>query len=251
MKVEALPSGTAASRFVRVPDAVETFRLVTERYEIEAAWATSAFYGPDFFRVQVRDRAGRTVWSGGDALFLDSLFRVTCVSDRFHRLVLTRVHDTSRGDRLQVILVDLDAGMETTLTEVGGYDAGLFDAFDGVHVHGPEGVACLDLASGERFPITERLAAVPGTVRTWAPTPVPRCILVVTDSTEDNLVLLELASGEVRERATLRWRPGDRATVTIDPPPGVDAVDLSVVHARPSERGAFVHAGTERFRVTF
>lgn len=251
MIVAPRPPGPPPSRFERVAGAVETFRFLTDKVEIEAAWATSGFYGPDFFRVSVRDRAGRPIWSGGDALFLDTLFRVAFFSDTYDRMVLTRVHDTGRSDSLQVVLVDLKTGAEQVLTPEGGYEAGLFVSFDGLHILGAGHHDVLDLASGARFPLGERLAAVGAPVVSWGTCPVPGCILVVTGDAEDNLVLLDLLQGRVRERATLRWRASDHTTVTVEPPVAGDAVDLTVSHATRTAAGSLTASGTERFRVTF
>lgn len=253
MKTELLPPGKKPQpAFARVQGKTETFLFTTTKYKVELAWKSSTFNGPDFFCVSVTDLNGKFIWDSRADVFLDTVFSSDFISDRFDKMVLIRVNDTSNSASTQAILVDLKNGQAQTLSEEGFCQtAGHFLSFDCVFWSEKNEIRCRDSETQNEFLLFELLKKQFAEIKTWAPSPVADCILIVTAEKENNLVLFDLRKEEVRDRITIGFKEMEYVHPRFERLlPGNTAV-LTVDYAIKAANGYPAHAGTDHFSISF
>ena len=253
MKTELfLPGQKPQQNFERVKGKTETLLFTTEKYKVECAWSTSNFHGPDFFCVLVTDLNGKFIWDGRADVFMDSVFSSDFISDRFDKMILTRVNDTGNSNSTQVILVDLKNGSAQALSEEGFCAAaGHFISFDAVFWSEKEDVHCFDFENKKDFLLFEILKKQFTDIKTWAPSPVADCILIVTAEAENNLVLFDVRKAEIREKQTIAFKKMEFIHPRFERLQSPDKAVLSVSYAQKAANGYPAHAGTDYFSISF
>lgn len=238
-------------RFLRISKNDTHYRYVGHKYDVDILYHSSMFYAPEFYKVSVSNKAGEQIWSGGEIMFLDSLFRTDFVSDEYDRMILTRVNSTESPNHMQVIIVDLKTGKEEVLTEEGHYfQAGHFMSFDCIY-YANSGVHCIDYANNNKFLLHDILNKHFDTVIKWGACAVKDCILVITGEEKNNIYLFNLIKQEVKDRTTLHWGTADSVNVSIGyVMPSSNAI-ISVSYSDRQTSGALKHRETERFHLEF
>lgn len=255
MKISALPVGYKTTpRFTR-PAHVKSdthYIYTTEKYVVEIVYHSSMFYAPDFYKVSVCKLSGEQVWNGGDTMFLDSLFRTDFVSDKYDRMILTRVNSTESSNHMQVIIIDLKTGREEVLTEEGHYHiAGHFMSFDGIYYGISNDLKCIDMEMGKEFLLFETLARSFSDIKSWGACPIDNCILVITNAKENNVALFDLRKEEVKAQVTLQWKEADQVSLQNGFVLNYKATVVSISYSNRVASGALVHSGTEYFQIDF
>lgn len=255
MKISALPVGyKTTTRFTR-PAHVKNdthYIYTTEKYVVEIVYHSSMFYAPDFYKVSVSDKSGQQIWSGGDTMFLDSLFRTDFVSDKYDRMILTRVNSTESSNHMQVILIDLKTGKEEVLAEEGHYHiAGHFMSFDGIYYGISNDLKSIDVEMGKEFLLFETLAHTFSEIKSWSTCPIDDCILVITNAKENNVALFDLRKEEIKGQATLQWKEADQVSLQNGFVLNDKATVVSISYSTRTSSGALMHTGTEHFQIDF
>jgi hypothetical protein len=207
MNLTLLPKGEMPpARFTR-PAGVKTdthYLFTNGPYTTEVIYHSSMFYGPVFFRVSVKNQSGATVWSGGDAMFLDTLFLHNFISETHHRLILTRVNSTENSGHMQPLMVDLLTGRETLLDAEGFYhSAGHFMNFDGVFYSVENDIKCIDYERQYSFFLFEILRPGFPHLQSWGVSPVKNCVLVFTQEAEGKICLFNLHTLKTEQELNL------------------------------------------------
>jgi hypothetical protein len=255
MKIVPLPIGFKSKpRFSRPANikADTHYLFTTEKYAVELVYHSSMFYAPDFYGVTVKDKIGRQIWSGGDSMFLDSLFRTDFISDTYDRMVLTRVNSTESAEHMQVILIDLKTGNETVLTEEGHYYiAGHFMSFDAIFYAFKNDIMCWDIKNDKRWLLFETLHSFYPKVISWSPCPVENCVLVITEQTSNNISLFNLFLNKVQSQSTILFKEADMLSITPQLVMSTSSVTLAVSYSKKELSGSFKYVETDFFEVTF
>ncbi len=251
MKISSLPSGYKLTpRFSR-PAHIKNdiYHLYTsEKYVVEIIFHSAMFYAPEFYKVSVNSKSGEQIWSGGETLFLDSLFRTDFVSDRYDRMVLTRVNSTESANHMQVICVDLKTGKEEVLTEEGHYHlAGHFTSFDGIYYYSKIGVECIHYGDNSRFILEEILNTHFTEIQTWGTCSIKDCILVITREQGKNIHLFDLIKQQIKDSVTLHWETADSVYVSIGNGEQPTNTIVSVSYSDRQPSGALKHRGSEHY----
>jgi hypothetical protein len=210
------------------------------------------FYAPEFYKVTVKHADGRQIWSGGDTMFLDTLFLTDFISDEFDRMILTRVNSTESSSHSQIILIDLKTGKEEVLTEEGAYySAGNFVSFDGIYYSDSRAVHCVDYNNNHRFILNDVLQFHFPVIKTWGACVMKDCILVVTTEKENNLCLFNLRQQKNMDRNTLCWQEADAVSISISGATKREETVLSISYADRQANGVLKHRGTEHYKLEF
>lgn len=255
MTITPLPVGYKAPiRFTR-PENIKPdthFLFTTEKYITEVVYHSSMFYAPDFYKVTVKNHAGKQIWSGGDAIFLDTIFRQDFISDRYNRMILPRVNSTESSAHLQVILIDLITGKETVLTEEGDYRfCGHFISFDCIYFESNSGMMCIDFRTDDTFDLTGMLTKhFPG-FKTWGACPVEDCILVCCFGHEHVLYLFNVIRQVIVDQVSFRSRDADAVGVNIGSIGEPNSIALTVSYAQKLSGGGLKSLGEEMLNVVF
>ena len=252
MKATPLNAGEKPHpRFERIKGDIE-FLFSTSLYDVRVTYATSVFYAPDFYHVSVMDKQGNTIWSGGEALFLDTLFLNEFISDRYQQMVLTRVNTTEASDRMQVVLIDLKSGQEQVLNEEGFYhSAGHFISWDGIYIGTSAGVWVIDFQRQESYFLNPMLHKHFPSFRFWSACPVDDCMLILTSGDSDNLQLFNIRSKQVVDRCSLGIGSADSCSFQVTFPHRNDPLIWSVQLSMRQESGALKHMRSEHFKIEF
>ncbi len=255
MKVSKLPLGYKPfPRFTR-PAHIKTdthYIFTTKKYVAEVVYHSSMFYAPDFYKVTVKHIGGKKLWSGGDAVFLDTLFLTDFISDEYERMILTRVNSTKSSSHLQIILIDLKTGKEELLTPEGAfYSAGHFISFDGVYYSDSKAVHCIDYSNNRSFVLTEVLKKHFQDIKTWGTCPANNCILVISKDRENNVALFDLRKEEVIEQATLHWKEADQVSIQVGCVLEKNCTTVTASYSNRTTNGTLIYSGIEYFQVDF
>ncbi|MFN8322411.1 MAG: hypothetical protein U0T74_07105 [Chitinophagales bacterium] len=255
MKISLLPPDfKVTSPFSRpVHIRADTHHLCTVgKYVVEIVFHSAMFYAPEFYKVSVKNTDGQQVWSGGDAMFLDSLFRTDFVSDKYDRMILTRVNSTDSSNHMQIILIDLNNGKEEVLTEEGAYHSvGHFVSFDCIYYSDYKGVHCIDYSNQNRFMLHDVLLQHFSDIKTWGACGVEDCILVVTHEPENNLYLFNLVKNEIVDSTTFHWKTADYVGLTIGYVMEHKSTNITVVYSDRQASGALKFRQSEHFLLEF
>jgi hypothetical protein len=255
MKVSKLPPGYKPfPRFTR-PAHIKTdthYIFTTKKYVAEVVYHSSMFYAPEFYKVTVKHLDGKQIWSGGDAIFLDTLFLTDFISDEYERMILTRVNSTESSSHLQIILIDLKTGKEELLTPEGAfYSAGHFISFDGVYYSDSKAVHCIDYSNNRSFVLTEVLKKHFQDIKTWGTCPANNCILVISKDRENNVALFDLRKEEVIEQATLHWKEADQVSIQVGCVLDKNCTTVTASYSNRTASGTLIYSGIEYFQVDF
>ncbi len=255
MKISALPVGYKTTpRFTRPAHLKNDTHYIytTEKYVVEIVYRSSMFYAPDFYKVSVSDKSGQQIWSGCDTMFLDSLFRTDFVSDKYDRMILTRVNSTESSNHMQVILIDLKTGREDVLTEEGHYHiAGHFMSFDGIYYGISNDLKCIDMEMGKEFLLIETLARSFSDIKSWGTCPIDNCILVITNAKENNVNLFDVRKEEIKAQETLQWKEADQVSIQTGYVLNYKSTIVTASYSTRTSSGALMHTGTEHFQIDF
>lgn len=194
------------TRFTRPPEVKNDthYVFVNGPYTTEVVFHSSMFYAPDFFTVKVKNEKGEIVWSGGEAMFLDTLFLNNFLSDKYHRLVLTRVNSTQSPNHMQPLMVDLKTGRETLLDAEDFYvSAGHLMSTDAVYFNKNYNTQCIDFESRQSFSLTDLIKTHFQDIKTWGTCPVKNCVVVYTCNGQGMLSLFNLHKRKIEEQLTL------------------------------------------------
>lgn len=251
MKIEKLPTRfKPLSRFTK-PDQVKAdthYIFTTKKYVVEIVYHSSMFYAPDFFKVTVKASNGKHIWSGGDSMFLDTLFLTDFISDDYDRMILTRVNSTESSGHMDIILIDLKNGEEDILTEEGAYSAaGHFVSFDCIYYADHNGVHCIDCDTKNSFMLHDILLQHFKEIKTWGACAVKDCILVIAGNEENNVCIFNLMERRVIDSATLFWGHSTSVTLSIGCVNDNETSIVSVSYADKQANGVLKHSHTEHF----
>lgn len=253
MHIIKMPSGyKPVSRFIKISQNDTVYALSTEKYDVTLEYASSNFYAPSFYYVTVKDKEGKIVWNGGKSVFLEYLFSCQFISDRYDKMILNRVNDTSNSKSQQMIWVDLPSGTETELTGEGFYGSfGHFENFDAVFFNEVGNrITCLDFERNVKFDFSHLLEThFPG-YTTWGLSPIRHAVMVLTPTKENNLVLFDLYKEEVIDQCTLAFGEAERVNFTFGIP-GESETRITVSYSNKAANGYFAHAGTDYFTIQF
>jgi len=200
----------------------------------------------------VKNADGRQIWSGGDTMFLDTLFLTDFISDEFERMILTRVNSTESSSHSQIILIDLKTGQEEALTKEGAYySAGHFISFDGIYYSDSRGTHCIYYGNNTQFLLRDILNKHFAHITTWGTCAVKDCMLVITGETENNLYLFNLVKQKIEDRTTFLWRKADSVFVNMGNAVKASNSVISVSYSDRQPSGALRHRETEYFNLEF
>lgn len=255
MTIAPLPVGYKVPlRFTR-PENIKKdthYLFTTEKYVVEVVYHSSMFYAPEFYKVTVKNHAGEQIWSGGDAIFLDTLFREDFISDRFNRLILTRVNSTESSSHLQIVLIDLLTGKETELTEEGDYrSCGHFISFDCIYFERNTGINCIDFGTNNTFNLIDILTNHFTGYKVWSRCPVKDCILVICTGNENSMYLFNLRNDRIEDQLSFQLKKSDAFMISVGSVPEPDNVIITVTYSQRQESGTLKHTGTEAFKLVF
>lgn len=205
MHLQKMPSDfKPSSRFEKLSQNDTLYQFSTSKYNVRVEYACSNFYAPEFYYVSVADKSGRAIWNGEKALFLDTLFSCQFISDRFDKMILNRVHNTSNSHSQQIVLINLKAGGEIALTQEDSFGFyGHFQSFDAVFYINANAIVCHHFALNRFFLLQEMLAKHFTSFKTWNVCAKANCILVVTNEEVNNLKVFDVIEEKVLAEATL------------------------------------------------
>ncbi len=253
MKINQLPASYKHKSQTRNGN---VYRFTTPKYVVDIVLASSNNFNVSFYYVTVSNKQGQVVWTGGKSEFLDSLDYNEFISDRFDRLILTRVNDTNRSDSMQYILVDLKTGEEKNLVIEGRYGScGHFISFDGVFFHVFNDVQnelnCIDFETGKTFLLFEILKKHFPEYKSWGICPIDNCILVITNEKVNNVALFDCRKQEIKSVATLQWEEADNVTIRTVSVHSSQSTILSVSYSNLASNGYLKHLKETFFEVEF
>ncbi len=255
MKISPLLSGYKTTSRLTRPAHIKNdthYLYTTEKYVVEIVYHSSMFYAPDFYKVSVKRKSGEQVWSGGDAIFLVSLFRSDFLSDAYDLMVLIRVNSTENPDQMQIVLVDLKTGQEEALTHEGNYSlAGHFISFNAIYYADSKGIHCNDYDNKNQFMLHDVLNRHFSDIQTWGTCAIKDCILVINREQEQNVCLFNLVRQQIEDRTTLHWDNADSVHVAIGCVVQPSNSIVSVSYSDRQASGALKHRGTENFEILF
>ena len=254
MTIHPLDNYKRATRFIKISKNDTLYLFPSAKYDVTVEYSTSNFYAPDFYYVSVKDKIGKPIWSGGQSVFLDSLFAAHFISDHYDKMILNRVNDTSNSNSQQMILVDLKTGMETVLSEEGFFGSfGHFGSLDAIFFHADgAGIKCVDFENGMEIRLDVMLAKHISSIKNWGLSPIPHCILIYTEATENNLLLFNIRNEIIVDQCTFIHNNAYSINVTFQLIQGEDkAAVVSVSYSNRNATGNLVHAGNDYFRVDF
>lgn len=238
-------------KFRPIPGTTRSFCFSTAKFEIEVVFATANFYAPEFYHVVAKNKAGETIWSGGESLFVDNLFSQEFISDAFDKMILQRIEDTSLPDSGQIILVDLKDGTERELGPKGAYGhSGHFQSFNGVF-YATEGVTrCINFETGKTYELNTILQKQLGPRWTWWPCPVSNCIVVRKDD-EKKLALFDLTVEAIKDQCPLPLETADSVNLSFSIHPALPVLQISATYACRNSNGILQYLKTDYFTVEF
>lgn len=254
MQLIKMPDGhKPLQRYTKISKNDTLYLFPTAKYDVTVEYASSNFYAPDFYYVTVKDKQGKTIWSGHPSVFLDALFSAPFISDRFDKMILNRVNDTGNSHSQQMIWVDLKTGAEHTFSREGFYGPfGHFQSFDGIYYSAVDGaINCMDFESNSEFQLNQLLDRHFDNRKLWGPSPVQDCIVVLTTSSENNLILFDIRNEKVVQQCTIVHKEADRVSYSLGAINADNELPISVSYAHKSPNGFFAHSGTEYFKLVF
>lgn len=246
------PGEKPTQKFNAIPGTVRSFCFSTSKFHIEATFHTAVFYAPEFYKVTAKTKSGTTIWSGGENVFLDSFFNEEFISDTYSKLILQRIGDTGKPESGQIILIDLNTGKEKELGERGAHShSGHFQSFDGVFYSNAGRTNCLNFETGKEFQLKPILDNHFSSLKTWWPSPVRNCIVVLSTATENNLILFDLLKQEIKERTTVLLQTADNINLSFKTHPAKPILQLTADYAKRSAEGILQYIKSDHFIIEF
>lgn len=240
------------SRFVR-PQHIKTdthFILNTEKYVVEIVYHSSMFYAPDFYNVAVKTKDGNLIWDGGKTLFLDTLFSVDFISDRYEQMVLTRVNATDSPHHMQVLLVDLKTGMASPVTEESNIAiAGHLVSMNAYFYHQHNATWYVDMRSKTTHNLSEKITKQFEKILTWGTCCIDECILVITPGQTNNVSLFNIKEESIEDQGTIPIRTNELSSPDLGPILHNKKNVVSVYYSVLQSNGVRKHQCTELFEV--
>ncbi len=251
MKIEQLHHYKREQKFVKISKNDTLYVLPTAKYDVTVEYASSNFYAPDFYYVSVKDKQGKNIWSGNKSMFLDTLFSAQFISNRFDKMILNRVNDTTNPNSQQMILVDLKTGTENTLTGESFFGMfGHFQSFDAVFFYEAATIHCLDFENGKEFRLDQIIAKHFTGYKTWGLCSVKDCIIVNTLEKENNLLLFNIRKEQIMAKCTLVHKAADSVNCSFNATADENELLLTVTYADKAANGHLAYTRTEYFKVS-
>lgn len=251
MIIQLLHDYKRGEKFIKISKNDTHYRYVGSKYDVDILYHSSMFYAPEFYKVSVSNKTGGQIWSGGETMFLDSLFRSDFVSDDYDRMILTRVNSTESPNHMQIIMIDLKTGKEHVLTEEGHFfHAGHFISFDGIY-YANNGVHCINYVNNSKFLLHGILNKHFKNITTWGACAVKDCIVVITGDMKNNVYLFDLIKQVVKDSTTLQLGTADSINITIGHVMADANAIISVSYSDRQASGALKHRETERYKLEF
>lgn len=246
------PTHKPVQRFTAIPGSSRDFLFSTPKYNIEAAYASSNFYAPEFYRIKAMDKSSNVIWSGGDKLYVDSFFGEEFISDSFHKMILTQLNDTGNSSSCQIVLIDLLNGSEQLLAEEGAYGlCGHFQNFDGIFYTSAGEIHGINFETDKKFLLNPMLYTNFPNLKAWWLCPVKNCIVVISNTTENNIALFDIHEQHIVEQSALPLQTADSTNFSFVNLFNENALQISGSHAKRTESGSLMHSHTEWFRLEF
>ncbi|HLP21138.1 MAG TPA: hypothetical protein VK174_12590 [Chitinophagales bacterium] len=253
MKITPLAHGLKPPPiFHPMPGSVQSFIFSTSRCDIEAVFAASNFYAPEFYKLTAKNKAGAIIWSGGQSLFLDAFFSQEFISDTYNKLILQRISDTGNPSSGQILLIDLTTGTEKELTPKGAYaHMGHFQNFDGVFYMQHGNIYCIDFETGKEFLLNPMLKKHFPAIKTWWTCPVKNCIIVVTANTENNIALFDIYEEKIKQTGTLLLDAADNVNLAFTSSINESVLFITAEFANRNTNGILAHTKSAYYKIEF
>lgn len=252
MNITLRPPGEKSElKFKPIPGTARSFCFSTPKFDVEVLFATANFYAPEFYHVIAKNKAGKTIWSGGESLFVDYLFGQEFISNAFDKLILQRIDDTSQPNSGHIVLVDLKDGTERELGPKGAYSqSGHFQSFDAVF-YTAEGVThCINFETGKTFELNAILQKQFSPRWAWWPCPINNCI-VVYNTDEKKLALFDLSSEAVKDQCLLPLEAADSVNLSFSTHPALPVLQINATYSIRNSNGILQYLKTDYFTVEF
>lgn len=252
MKITPLPFGEKpAHKFKPLPGTGRSFSFSTFKFEVEVIFATANFYAPEFYHVIAKNKAGETIWSGKESLFVDYLFSQEFISDAFSKLILQRIDDTNQPASGHLILVNLEDGTEQEIGSKGAYGhSGHFQSFDGIFYTINGVTYCINFETGKTYELNPIIGKLSGVIKSWWPCPVKNCI-VLWNSNEKKLSLFDLSTETIVDQCPLLLETADSVNLNFSIHPALPVLQVSVDYASRNSSGILQFLKTDYFTIEF